>query len=205
MNLLRWFPAVKVALRGIVFRPGWYGDRHDRLERLFRNLDDPWNFKHSPYEQERYEILLQTVKRYPHRSILEVGCAEGLFTCRLSSVADYVVGIDVSSTAIERARSQCPRGEYHESSLEQFSPHRQFDMVICAETLYYMSDIPGALEKISSLGKTCLVSYLERESKTLDAYLEQLPLLEFKRYEINTGLITRAMVTAVWSNDGHLN
>ncbi len=203
MNILQWFPAVKTALRGIIFRPGWYGDHHDKLERLYRNMDDPWNFEHSTYERERYEILLETIRRYPHRSVLEVGCAEGLFTCRLASVAERIVGIDVSATAIERARVRCERAEYHRSSLAEFAAEERFDLVVCAETLYYIKDVNQALQKLSTLGNTCLVSYLERESKTLDGYLQEMPLIEFKRYKIETGIFTRSVIVAVWRSNGH--
>lgn len=200
-SLLDLFPAVKLALRGIFLRPGWYSDSHHKLERLFKNMRDPYNFESSPYEQDRLQHLLEEVKRYPHESVLEVGSAEGHFTCELAKISKRVVALDVSPTAITRAQERCKSPTYVLKSLDEFQTDEKFDLVVCAETLYYIKDIPKAIEKLSSLGRYCLVSYIERESKNLDPYFERVPLLVFKKFEKSYGLVKRAMTVVVWKNE----
>jgi SAM-dependent methyltransferase len=203
-QILKSFPALKTALRGILFRTGRYSDDHDGLERIFQTLEDPWNFETSPYEQDRLELLLDVVKKYPHRSILEVGCAEGVFTAKLAETAPQVVAIDVCPTAIARARERCAKPSYVTSSLEQFETSRIFDIAICAETLYYIKDVNSAIAKLSMLGRYCIVSYLTRESPRLDPYFARLPVEEFATYEMGKGIWKGSMTVVVWTNgDGH--
>lgn len=197
----RGLPSIKNIVRTLFFRQGWYSNDHAELERIFRTLKDPWNFESSPYEQERLMLLLQEVKGCPHDSILEVGCAEGVFTSMLSTLSSRVVGIDVSPTAVARARERCPDHTFFATSLESFESDEKFDLVICAETLYYIEDVPKAIRKLSSLGRRCIVSYIQRESNRLDGDIKDLPGVEFRRYEIGASLLRRGMVAAQWETE----
>ncbi len=194
-------PFIKTLNRITRFRTGWYSDDHEELDRIFQAMSDPWNFASSPYEQYRLQVLLQEVARLPHDRVCEIGCAEGMFTEKLSSVCPQVTAIDVSPTAIHRARARCSTPRFHVTSLEAFQPNEHlFDLVVCAETLYYMKDVPGAIRKLSSLGRYCLVSYLEREAKALDKYFTGLPDVLCKTVEFDTGVLKRRMVCITWRN-----
>ncbi len=98
------------------------------LERLFRERPDPWDFLTDPYEQACLTHLGGIVQRVPHASVLEVGCAEGVF-----------------------------------------------DLVVCAETLYYMSDPAAALVTMRQLGQYVFVSYTRHERQRLDPLLVGMP------------------------------
>lgn len=190
----------KTAVRGIFFRPGWYRGNYDVLEKMFRNIRDPWNFEASVYEQQRLDILLDLVKRYPHNRILEVGCAEGVFTERLVSISNNVTAIDVSATAIERASLRCPQARCIQASIEDFESQDSYDIVICAETLYYIRHVVKAINILSGLGRYCLVSFLDREAANLEEYLRDLPIIERQRFEGNVGPFKRGMNVVVWEN-----
>lgn len=195
------YPMLKTALREVRHRPGWYSDSYDELEELFQWTEDPWNFQKSKYEQDRLQALLDHVKLYPHESILEVGCAEGIMTAELCKIAPHVVAIDVSPTAIARAKLRCPTVTFLQTSLHDFSWESKFDLVICAETLYYIRDVPPAIDKLSRLGKFCLVSYIHRETKQLDPYFRQMPLTSFQSFEKSYWFWKRAMSIAIWENN----
>jgi SAM-dependent methyltransferase len=191
-------PLFKNLMRTALFRSAWYSDDHDELERIFRSLKDPWNFESSPYERERMKVLLREVERYRPASILEVGCAEGAFTMMLSTVTGRVVGIDVSPTAISRAQQRCPGLTFNTTSLEAFEPEEKFEVVICAETLYYIQDVRTAIDKLSSLGRRCIVSYIRRESGRLDGEIGRIPGIEMRTFEFGTKFLRRGMVAATW-------
>jgi 2-polyprenyl-3-methyl-5-hydroxy-6-metoxy-1,4-benzoquinol methylase len=140
------------------------------------------------------------VKKYPHDSILEVGCAEGFFTGMLAKHSRDIDAIDVSPTAITRAKERYPEPRFVAASLDDFRPGRTYDLVICAETLYYIKDVPGALDKLSALGKRCLVSYLRRESKRLDAFIQDIPSVDFREIRVGTGVSGGTMIVAAWKN-----
>lgn len=196
----KW-PAAKTAVRELFYRPAWYSDNREELERLFQWSTDPWNFQTSRYEQDRFRWLLATIEKYPHNRVLEVGCAEGLFTKHLMEIAKHVVAIDVSPTALARARSRCGKVQFLQASLEEFDWHEKFDLVICSETIYYTKDVDRAIEKLKTFGRYCLVSYTVRESVNLDPYLRKLSLLEFQKHEKSYYFWKRAMTVAVWEND----
>lgn len=201
-NIFNRLPLLKTIWREMFYRPRWYRDSQDDLERLFQWSEDPWNFENSRYERERLQFLLQIVQQYPHDTVLEVGCAEGLFTSELSKISKEVVAIDVSPTALVRSKQRCPDVTFLHTSLENFSSDRKYDLVICSETLYYISDVAGAIEKLSSLGNYCLVSYIHREAKNLDSYFFQMPLAQYSRFEKGSWFWKRSMKVAVWKNDG---
>ncbi|HLF15545.1 MAG TPA: SAM-dependent methyltransferase [Bacteroidota bacterium] len=194
-------PSLKNILRSVYFRSAWYSNDHGELERMFHTLKDPWNFESSRYEQERLKLLLGEVERHSNGSILEVGCAEGVFSSMLSTVTRRVVGIDVSPTAVARARERCPGMTFMTTSLEAFEPEAKFDLVVCAETLYYIQDVREAINKLSSLGRRCIVSYIQREAGRLDAEIEKIPGVEIRRYEIGTAILGRGMVAATWETE----
>lgn len=201
-KILNRYPALKTVGRELLYRPSWYKDSHDELEQLFRWSDDPWNFESSQYEQDRLQFLSEIVKRYSHETILEVGCAEGVFTERLYGLSKQVVAIDVSPTALARAKQRCPEVMFFQKSLQEFSWTHKFDMVVCSETLYYIKDVAEAIDKLTSLGKYCMVSYVHRETKNLDPYFFQMPLVAYERFEKSYWLWNHAMSVAVWENNG---
>ncbi len=187
-------------LRTALFGTCWYQDDHDELERLFQGLRDPWNFETSDYERERMLVLAREVSRYPHASILEVGCAEGVFTEMLTAMSPRVMAIDVSATAVSRAQARCPGARCIAVSLDAFQAAEPFDLVVCAETLYYVRDVPRAIGKLSSLGRRCLVSYIRRESGRLDGYFEERPGVSVAHLELGARWLKRGMVVATWTN-----
>src|SRR5689334_22465130 len=72
-------PYLKYVLRIICFRSGWYSNDHAELDQIFQAMRDPWNLESSSYDYERMRLLSREVVQNPHETILEVGCAEGVF------------------------------------------------------------------------------------------------------------------------------
>ena len=87
------------------------------------------------------------------------------------------------------------------ASLETFAPREKFDLVVCAETLYYIREVREAISILSSLGRRCIVSYIQRESSRLDGEIEKIPRVEIRRHEIGTKLLRRGMVVATWETE----
>jgi len=152
-----------------------YTDDAAALEQLFRQRPDPWDFFTDAYEQARLARLQELVRRVPHRSVLEVGCAEGAFTAWLTTVAEQVVALDVSPTACARARARAPQATVLVASLGSYNPPLLFDLVVCAETLYYMRDPAAALAQMQRMGASVLVSYTRHERQRLDPLVAGCP------------------------------
>lgn len=154
-----------------------YANDAAALERLFRERPDPWDFLTEPYEQARLARLGAIVQRVPHAAVLEIGCAEGVFTAWLTTVAKHVVALDVSPTACVRARAHAPQATVLAQSLGSYAPDTMFDLVVCAETLYYMRDPAAAIASMRRLGAYVLVSYTRHERQRLDPVVAGLPTL----------------------------
>ena len=83
-------------------------------------------------------------------SALEVGCAEGVFTQMLAERADRLLAVDISPTAMARARARsAQRRDVEFRQLDLFGPDPfdgdelvgGFDVVVCGEVLYYAPDL----------------------------------------------------------------
>lgn len=143
------------------------------FEQLYQRWEDPWGLRTSPFTPMRYLALLQQIAEFtPCRNLLDVGCGEGLFTRYLTGVAANVVGIDVSATAIERARRTVPRAEFHCVKLQDFNPCRRFDIVVAVEMLYYAEDIERALHTLRTLGDVVFISYTRKRAAHIQAKLQ---------------------------------
>lgn len=134
------------------------------FDKVFRE-PDPWGYDRSRYEQTKYLRQVEAIQRYfpEPRSILEIGCAEGICTTELARTfprAD-ILGMDISPAAIQRARQRCecyPAVRFVEGdvveALRRDSLKGQFDVVIQSESLYYLFP--------SLVLRAALVGHLER-------------------------------------------
>jgi SAM-dependent methyltransferase len=132
----------------------------DEYRRIFENFyerEDPWGVRTNLREQYRYFVALNY--------ILDVGCGEGHFTNKLIKLGTKIVGVDISETAIRRAKKLYGnnitfiRGDICEIQM----PEEFFDLIVCLEVLYYLSakDVLKILKlfyKILKQGGRLLVS-----------------------------------------------
>ncbi|WP_113704593.1 class I SAM-dependent methyltransferase [Nonomuraea lactucae] len=105
---------------------------------------DPWRLGSDGYEQLKYATTLGQVPARPYERILEVGCSEGVFTRLLASAHPQaeIMGIDISHRALLRARDRVRESDARtalvQADIVTFASGRPFDLVFCAETLYYV-------------------------------------------------------------------
>lgn len=98
--------------------------------------DDP--FASAQVQDPYYQRLLDLL---PARagSLLDLGAAEGLFTARLAQRvgARLALGVDISATAVERARGRFPHLEFRAADLLAFRDPRRFDLIVSSQNIYY--------------------------------------------------------------------
>jgi SAM-dependent methyltransferase len=122
------------------FRPG---RRRFEFERLFLEHGDIWEYATSPYEQKKYAETLRLILRFAPRreSILELGCAVGVFSRMVSEHFERVVASDFSREAIALARKRCTDVQnvsFVQSYMQTLRLRHSFDVIVCAECLYYV-------------------------------------------------------------------
>lgn len=140
-------------------------DRRSFWESFFET-PDPWNYG-SDYEQTKYLRTLELIRPGTHRA-LEIGCAEGHFTSLLAERVEEVVAVDISETALKRARDRCEgranvRFERLDFSTDPLPD--ALDLIVCSEVLYYLKDE-------AELSRICdrLVDALAPDGRLLSAH-----------------------------------
>ena len=116
-------------------------DRFARFNALYQKNPDPWNFRHSRYEKRKYRTTLAALPRKRYEVCIEAGCSIGELTALLARRCKRVVGIDISSLALQTAaqRNAANRNvEFLLGELPQAWPAIDCDLIVLSEVLYFL-------------------------------------------------------------------
>ncbi len=111
----------------------------ERFEEFYRTNADPWKFATSQYELGRYTETLAALSRPSYGTAFEPGCSVGVLTAQLARICRRVVAIDVSRSAVDRARRRCaalPNAEIHRADMCT-AISDNWDLVVFSEIGYY--------------------------------------------------------------------
>lgn len=131
------------------------------MQRVFSRGEDPYGYLSRPYERSRLVAMEEALGDRRYQRALEVGCAEGAFTERLAPRAGLVTALDISPTALERARGRLKGRsgvEFAEADLRAWSPSTDegYDLIILGDLLYYLdkplvrSAFEGTFKRLAS-------------------------------------------------------
>lgn len=115
----------------------------ERFEQLYAASVDPWGYRDSAYEREKYARTLAALPARPLGAVLELGCSIGVFTERLASRCERVVAVDFSPRALQLAGARlAKRGNVRllRGSFPEEAPAGRWDVVVCSEVLYYLDE-----------------------------------------------------------------
>ncbi len=99
------------------------------------------------------QLSLTILQRHNFQRVLDIGCGKGTFTHLLKKVNNQVIGIDLSETAIARARAKYDDIEFLQldtSQIDSLSPAR-FDLVVAMEVFSYLKDWRELLKSIAAM------------------------------------------------------
>lgn len=110
----------------------------DYFEAKYQSDIDPWQFRSSAYEREKYQATIGALGQARYPSALEVGCSIGVLTALLAQRCDALIAIDASETAIAAARkADIAKAEFRVGTLPRDFPGGSFDLIMLSEVLYY--------------------------------------------------------------------
>jgi len=112
------------------------------FEGIYRRDEDPWRFASKPQELKRYEAIVKALSGRRYRRAFEPGCSIGVLTLALGGLCERVEAIDLSPTAVERARERTggvSGVEVRVGSLTDGLPPGEFDLVVLSEIGYYFT------------------------------------------------------------------
>jgi predicted TPR repeat methyltransferase len=111
------------------------------FERMYQRAADPWNFAGDTYELSRYDAILNALSGQRFTRVFEPGCSVGVLTARLAPFCDELLAIDLSETAVAKARERC--AAYTHAHIEQASVADAnpgpLDLLVLSEIGYYFS------------------------------------------------------------------
>jgi SAM-dependent methyltransferase len=119
---------------------------HQAFETLYQSLRDPWSttVPYYRYQLRKYQVMLSLLPARPYGRALDIGCGLGVLSRMLSSLAGKVLGVDFSRQAIDRAVELSASTEnvrFKQADLLNISELSEglFDLIVMADTLYYLS------------------------------------------------------------------
>jgi SAM-dependent methyltransferase len=101
---------------------------------------DPWSIESSEYERARCAYLLRMLEGRRYARALELGCGAGYFTRLLAGLAEQIVALDISPTAIARAHAlgaDLSIVEFRVANVMDYSWRAEgpWDLVVLSDTL----------------------------------------------------------------------
>ncbi len=128
------------------------------FEAAYADGADPWASANPAfrYQHRKYEVLAGLLPHRPYARALDLGCGHGLFARHLARRADHVLGLDLAQAAVDRAREMSldvPNLAFEQADVTALPTtlDGRFDLVVLADTLYYLSPLPDALLKAMAL------------------------------------------------------
>ncbi|MBM4430282.1 MAG: class I SAM-dependent methyltransferase [Chloroflexi bacterium] len=123
----------------------------DFYERYWQREDGPLA-DHGFAMAERQQKLQAALASIPPGSaILDAGCGNGEFGVFLAQLGYWVSGVDISESAVVRARSICPAGHFEVASLEHELPFADgtFQAIWCTEVLEHLFGVHATLAHLN--------------------------------------------------------
>ncbi len=113
-----------------------------KMDRFYGRGADPYGFRGSRYDQERFAAMEAALGERRYRNAAELGAGEGDFTERLAPRVERLVCLEVSEVAVARAKPRLAGSSHVEwvcQDARAWAPPRpELDLAVVAEVLYYL-------------------------------------------------------------------
>ncbi|MBF0556677.1 MAG: methyltransferase domain-containing protein [Nitrospirae bacterium] len=112
------------------------------FEQMYRDFDDPWEQTIREQWASEKAVVLNLIQKLKARKVIELGCGLGHFTKKISDLGIETIGIDISKTAIEKAKSNYPDCNFVVGDILNLSIYREMkpDLIVMAEITWYVLD-----------------------------------------------------------------
>lgn len=114
-----------------------------RFDDMYKDFDDPWHQSEQRVALESYSrwATILHIRRFGIKSLVECGAGLGSFTHLIGKeTGARVTGIDISETAVRKARDRYPDLRFEIDTVDKLSSYRDHDAVLFAEITWYLLD-----------------------------------------------------------------
>lgn len=123
------------------------------FEEMYRNSAEiPWH-QDETANAIFSDLTIAILRKRRVASMLDVGCGLGYMTARMKSEIpslERIVGLDISETAITRARQMFAGIDFRAGSLDAVDAVPDFDVVVSKDVIWYvLDDLPSYLAQLA--------------------------------------------------------
>jgi len=164
------------------------GELIAEFEQMYKDFEDPWEQTSREKDSIEKTIGIELIKRYGHKRVLEYGCGFGYYTNEINKITGCAGGVDISSTAISKAKVDYPEVEFYVGDLvnQDLLLSFQPDCICMIEITWYVLEKLEEFKSILSKNMTgkglfhTLMTYAPGEQKYGADYFTNLD--EIKHY-----------------------
>lgn len=112
-----------------------------RFEEMYRRFDDPWHQRSARHVENSYarSLTIMNLQRLGVRTLVEFGCGLGYYSNRIhASTGIRVAGIDISETAVTKARTLWPHLSFMVDSVDHVDRYFEADAILFADVTWYV-------------------------------------------------------------------
>jgi hypothetical protein len=125
----------------------------EHFRRLYARSADPWAFRTSAYEKEKYRFTIAALSERRFRSGFEPGCSIGVLTRMLAGRCENLLAADIIEEPLQTARAFCddlPWVRFVRMRIPAEWPDDCFDLIVLSEVLYFLSprDIAAVASRV---------------------------------------------------------
>lgn len=168
-----------------------------KFEEMYRHEDldhyDSWHQEDLTHFGKKISFAL--LKDRGWKRILDIGCGKGTFTQLLKTSDNFILGVDVSQTAVDKASHRYPKIEFEAMTAEDVLQSKEsWDLVIMMEILSYLENWASILQLAAQKTKYLYLSlYLPPNPIGFVKHFDLLKQALRNDFEIETELL--------WNNE----
>lgn len=134
-----------------------------KFEEMYQKFDDPWHQRTSEVDKTDKIIGISLLKRFKCNTAIELGCGTGTFTNMIAKAGIDITGIDISPTAIKKAKDYYPHIKFRINDILDFHIYEELhpQCIIMSEISWYiLPKLKQFLEYYKKLKKVYLLHLL---------------------------------------------
>lgn len=118
-----------------------------KFEEMYRKFDQPWMQDQQPNPYSRQAGIFH-IQKFGISSLLEVGCGLGYYSQKIyQQTGIKPIGIDISETAIQKAREQFPHLHFEVDTADNLLHYKAVEAILFAElTWYVLPQLPALFD-----------------------------------------------------------
>jgi len=143
------------------------------FEEMYQDFDDPWESTRELWASEKV-LALNFIKKLNAKKVIDLGCGLGHYTNQIHNLGIDVMGVDISKTAIEKAKKKYMDVKFLVGDILDYSIYKNYqpDIIILAEiTWYILEKLDDFIEFLTSeLPSTYLIHLLSVYPDSVQKY-----------------------------------